>query len=154
MVIQNKVLRWFAQRVWRWQRSVTLGVRGVVIDAQGRVLLVRHGYVPGWHFPGGGVDPGEAIGAALARELLEEAGMTIEQPPQLFGLYTNFAAFPGDHIACLVVRSFRRGPSPKPSFEIREHGFFARDALPEGTTAATHRRLAEIFDAVEPSPLW
>ena len=37
---------------WRFARAMTLGVRAVVIDGQGRVFLVKHSYVSGWHLPG------------------------------------------------------------------------------------------------------
>ena len=40
---------------------LSLGVRLVVLDAEGRVFLVRHSYLPGSHLPGGAVDPGESF---------------------------------------------------------------------------------------------
>ncbi|MEM9842987.1 MAG: NUDIX domain-containing protein, partial [Pseudomonadota bacterium] len=37
---------------------MTLGVRAIVENAEGQVLLVRHTYTPGLYLPGGGVERG------------------------------------------------------------------------------------------------
>lgn len=131
------------QRYWRMTRAVTLGAQVMAIDQDRRVLLVRHGYRPGWHFPGGGVDRGESLVDAAVRELREETGVLAVEPPELFGIYTNFAAFPGDHVAVFHLARFERGPVPRPSAEIAEQGYFPIDALPAGTAPGTCARLAE-----------
>lgn len=139
-------------RVW-WTRAVTLGVRVVVLDEAGRVLLVRHSYTPGWYLPGGGVDRGETAEAAAVRETREEAGVLCGERPRLHGLFHN-ARLPRDHVACYVVRRFDLVPNAAADWEIAESGFFALDALPAGTTAATRRRLAEVADGAPPAPDW
>ena len=66
---------------WRFSRGATLGARAMVIDGQGRVFLVKHSYVAGWHLPGGGVETGETFLKALTRELAEEGNIAMTAPP-------------------------------------------------------------------------
>ncbi|MCA0399376.1 MAG: NUDIX domain-containing protein [Proteobacteria bacterium] len=133
---------------------MTLGVRAAVLDGEGRVFLVRHSYIPGWHLPGGGVERGQHLRAALEAELREEGNILLEGEPHLFAVYHNKIAAPRDHVALYVVRHFRQSAPRLRDREIVEAGFFSLGALPEGTTPATRRRLAEIMDGRTPDPCW
>lgn len=149
-----RVLRGVLRPWWRLTRGLTLGAQGVVIDENSRILLVRHGYRPGWFFPGGGVERSETLSSALKRELEEEAGVILTAPAALHGVFANNENFPGDHIAVFLVREWQRPNIPSPSMEIAEQDFFALDALPGDTSGGTRRRLAEIFDAAPVSETW
>jgi len=139
---------------WRMTRGLTLGAQGIVRDELGRVLLVRHGYRPGWHFPGGGVEWNETVLVALERELDEEVGVRITAPPRLHGIFANFGNFPGDHICVYEVASWQRPNPPGPTREIAEQDFFATDELPAETVAGARRRLAEIESGDTPDIIW
>jgi 8-oxo-dGTP pyrophosphatase MutT (NUDIX family) len=133
---------------------LTIGAQGCVLDAGNRVLLIRHTYRPGWHFPGGGVERAETIQSALRRELEEEAGILIEGRPELFGIYSHQREFPGDHIALFVIRSWRQPQIPAATREIAEQGFFEPGALPSGTHPATADRVREILHGRPPAEVW
>jgi ADP-ribose pyrophosphatase YjhB (NUDIX family) len=148
------VLRRVLHLYWRFARAMTLGVRALVIDDSGRIFLVRHSYVSGWHLPGGGVEAGETITQAIARELREEGNIDISEPPRLHGVFFNDRDSRRDHVALFVVRAFRQSAAPVPDHEIVAHGFFTVDALPNDTTAGTRSRIIEVLGGAPISERW
>lgn len=141
-----------ALHAWfRISRGLTLGVRAVVLDPEGRVLLVRHTYVAGWHLPGGGVETGETAQEALARELTEEAAISLSGPPTIHGILFNGHVSRRDHVVVFVVRAFSDGGPRRPDREIAEARFFPLAELPDGTTAGTRARLDEVVNG-RPAP--
>jgi 8-oxo-dGTP pyrophosphatase MutT (NUDIX family) len=151
--LKQAVLLWTLKRVHRWRRALTLGARVAVFDKDGRILLVRHTYSPGWIFPGGGVEFGETAVSAAAREIREEAGIIEREQPALFGFYSNHVSYPGDHLVFFTLRQYTR-EHWVPNSEIAAAEFFPVDQCPQGTTAGTLRRLAEISGVVQKSPEW
>ena len=137
-------------------RGMTLGVRGAAFDAQGRVCLVRHTYVAGWHLPGGGVEIGESSVDAMVREFREEAEIAVDAqtPLRLHGFFRSTAATGRDHIAVYVAPTFTLLGPKAPDREIAQSDFFALDALPKDTTRATHSRLDEIVHGLSPTATW
>src|SRR5437660_12448221 len=130
---------------WRFARGMTLGVRALVVDESGRIFLVKHSYVNGWHLPGGGVEPGETAIDALIRELAEEGNIEPTAPPLLHGIFFNERVSRRDHVAVFVVRDFRQTAPPVPGGEITAHGFFPIGGRPNATTAGTRPRLTRVL---------
>jgi TDG/mug DNA glycosylase family protein len=81
-------LRWFQDLAGRASGlPLRVGIRGLLFDEAGRVLLFRYGnvYSMWWITPGGGQDEGETDEQTLRRELREECGLTdIEIGPLLW----------------------------------------------------------------------
>ncbi len=150
--IIKPLLKFTLQPYFRLVRGVTLGARGVVLDGDNKVLLVRHTYYPGWMFPGGGVEHNQTLEAGLRKELDEEVGVSPRGRSELFGIYANFEHFKGDHVALFIVRKWDK--VERQCLEIAEHGFFDLDNLPQSTTPGTKRRLQEIFSHAEPNDQW
>jgi double-stranded uracil-DNA glycosylase len=139
-------LLWFRE-LRSWLRPVRReAVRGLVLDADGRVLLVRFQHpVTGavwWATTGGGVDPGESDEEALRRELLEEAGLVgfdvgpvVHRREAFFPwggrFYHQFERF---HL----VRIDRHEPAP------------TIDLAPEGVTEVRWWTLDELATPAEP----
>lgn len=139
---------------WRFARGMTLGVRGLVLDGDNRVFLVKHSYVSGWHLPGGGVEVGETLFDALARELMEEGRIELTGEPDLHGVFFNSYASRRDHVAVYVIRHFRQDQLPEPNREIAACGYFVAAALPPDTTEGTRLRIAEVLENREKTATW
>ena len=136
------------------RRAMTLGVRGIVRNQKGEVLLVRHTYVAGWHLPGGGVERNQSMAEAMHEELAEEVNITATGPIELFQIYRNPITSRFDHVALYVVPHWTGTGTSDRDWEIAETGFFALDALPEGTTKSTRQRLLEVSENKPVSQEW
>ena len=150
----NSILQRVLHAYFRLSRGLTVGVRGAVLDGEGRVFLIRHTYTDGWQLPGGGVETGETCLAALAKELREEACIELAGTPALQGIFFNDAVSRRDHVLVYVVRHFRVSGPKLPDREIAEAGFHPLQSLPEGVTRGTRDRLEEIATGRVPSILW
>lgn len=150
---RTRVVVWLMHRVFYLTRGMTVGVRAACFDAKGRVFLVRHTYVPGWYMPGGGMERGETALGALHKELREEGNLVVKGEPQLFHVYHNRNASKRDHVLFYRVEVEQTTPR-LPNMEIAESGFFSLDALPDGVTDATLRRLRELSGEAERSDYW
>ena len=148
-----RVLTRVAHFVYFFIKGMTIGVRAACFDDQGRIFLVRHSYIPGWHMPGGGVERRETVREALAKELREEGNLELTAPPRLVHVYFNRRTSKRDHV--VFFRCEVRQTTPRlRDHEIVEAGFFLLDALPVGTTSATYRRLKELAGEAEFDDVW
>jgi ADP-ribose pyrophosphatase YjhB (NUDIX family) len=149
----------FRQRAFhawfRFHRPMTLGVRAIVENARGEVMLVEHTYVEGWHLPGGGVETGETAETALRREIAEEAGLQACGRAQLIGIYANHANFPNDHVLLYRLRAADwLACAPDCEGEIAAWQWADPARPPDGTTPATRKRLEEFLGGLPPAPTW
>lgn len=102
---------------------------GVVATIEGRILLVRRNHDPAlgrWSFPSGYVDAGEAVEAAAAREVREEAGVEV-RIDRLLGVYSGL----GEDVIFVAYAGEVTGGEPVPGDEAFEVALFDPDELPE-----------------------
>lgn len=133
---------------------MTLGVRIALENSNGEFLLVRHTYVTGWHFPGGGVERGETFKETVFKEMNEETGISLSGDPKLKAIYFNRHASPRDHVALYHLVEDHDISDFKPNREIAELGFFPEGKLPEGVTSGTRRRIGELNGGLPFSDEW
>lgn len=92
-----------------WPGEVRPGVAAVVLDATGKVLLVRRADNGLWGLPSGHVEPGETVAEAVVREVREETGLSVEVR-RLCGIYsdpvTQVFAYPDGRVTHFITASF------------------------------------------------
>ncbi len=136
-------VRRFVLRVTGWR---TRGVRVMVFDRDGQVLLIRHGYADreAWWLPGGALGRREAPATAARREVREEVGCALVRLEDA-GVFVSTAE--GWRDTVYLFRADTDDVSRVDGREVVEARFFALDALPPTTTPATLRRIAELGGA-------
>ncbi len=92
-------------------------VAGALVDAHGRVLIAERprgkSFAGRWEFPGGKLNPGEGARAALARELAEELGISVEHAEPLLAVTHRYpGARASVRIDCWRVDAWHGTPAP------------------------------------------
>lgn len=114
---------------WFVRRPRTFGAHALALTPEGKVILVRLRYAPGWRLPGGGRGKTEDPREAVLRELREEIGMTAHGDVQLAAELEERPDFKRDLASLLVVRDVRYRPR-RWSWEIEAIAEVPLDALP------------------------
>lgn len=135
-------------------RPLTMGVRAAIRMQDGKVVLVRHTYTPGWHFPGGGLETNEIARDALCREVEQEVGIQLTAEPTLFGVYFNRGVSKRDHVLLFECAYGGELPAKSPSYEIAEIAAFDPDSLPADIDPGTAQRTREILLEAPVRPEW
>ena len=132
----------FQRLVWRVLRPRTRGVKVMLFNEAGALLLVRHSYGRTDHhmLPGGGIRPFETPEAGAAREVREELGCLLED---LALVSVHSATSEGKRDTVHLFRARAAGEIAIDGVEIVEALYFALDALPPTVSPATRRRIAE-----------
>lgn len=127
---------------WRLTKPCTIGVRGLVWNDAGELLMVRHSYDGrGWFLPGGGHRGGESPDETLVREMREETGLEVAVTG-LVGVYFYTGQFKRDHIYVFECRTVG-GAFRRVGGEIADIDWFQTDAMPANSMFGMDRILVD-----------
>ena len=137
-------------RLLRWK---TQGVKVMLFNPQGELLLIRNSYGRSHLFvlPGGGIRPFETPAAAAVREVREEVGIAAER---LTPLSTHYSEAEGKRDIVYLFAAFTAASPRADGVEVEEARFFPLDALPATVSDATLRRIAEYQGERSPATAW
>lgn len=130
------------KRAWRVLRPRTTGVKVMLFNAAGELVLVRNSYGRSDLFvlPGGGVRPFESPSRAAIREIREELGVEIET---MVPVSRHTSSAEGKRDTIHLFRAFVDGQLEPDPIELEQACFVAVGELPSTTSPATRRRVEE-----------
>lgn len=139
--------------IWRTLKPRTRGVKVMLFDAHGRLLLMRNSYGDTrlWVLPGGGVNLFESTEGAARREVREELSCAIRD---LTFVATHYSEREGKRDSVWLYEAVTDEPITPDPKEVAEAAFFALDQLPDAVSPATARRIAERQGQRERSDAW
>jgi 8-oxo-dGTP diphosphatase len=130
-----------------------VGVGGVVIHRD-RVLLIRRGTEPlkgEWSIPGGMLELGEELGAAVQRELKEETGVDVEPLERIlvFDRIMRDGERVKYHYVIVDYLCSRKGGRLRPASDVVDARWVRREDLPEyHLTEMATQVIHEAFEAM------
>ncbi len=123
--------------------TIRVAVDLIIEVADGAIVLIGRRNPPhGWALPGGFVEYGETLEAAVVREAREETSLDVELVRQ-FHTYSDPARDPRGHTISTVFVGRGRG-TPRARDDARDIGTFRRDTLPR-PLAFDHERILEDY---------
>lgn len=130
------------KQLWRLLGPRTRGVKLMLFNPAGELLLIRNSYGRSDLFvlPGGGVRPWEAPERAARREAREELGCDVEG---LAEVSTHYSSAEGKRDTIILFEGRVGKPVVSDGFEVEEARLFGLDALPPNISPATLRRIEE-----------
>lgn len=135
-------LHYLLRATWFVRRPKTYGAHAVALTPDGKIVLVRLRYAPGWRLPGGGRAAHEAPIDAALRELREEIGMVAHGEAKTAHELEELVHFKRDTAALVVVRDVRY--RPRWSLEVEQVREADPDALPAETSENTRRWIGQV----------
>ena len=141
------------KRLWKWLRPRTRGVKVMLFNPAGEILLIRNSYGASQQFvlPGGGVRPWERPERAAVREVREELGL---EARSLALVSTHFSRAEGKRDTIHLFRGEASGKPVTDDWEVAEARFFAPHALPPNISPASRRRIDESLGKREAETSW
>ena len=118
----------------------SVSVAGIVINEDGRVLVVQRRDNAHWEPPGGVLELGETFEQGVAREVVEETGIEVEVD-RLTGAYKNLTR----GIVALVFRCHPVAGSPQETDESQRVRWFTLDQVREHMAPAYAVRVEDAF---------
>jgi 8-oxo-dGTP pyrophosphatase MutT (NUDIX family) len=128
---------------WFIRRPRTFGAHAIALTPEGRLVLVKLWYAPGWRLPGGGRDAAEPAMDAALRELREEIGMISHGSVQPVGELEERADFRRDLASLVIVRDVEYRPK-RWSWEVESVRDVALTELPSDLSPQTRRWLRTV----------
>lgn len=120
---------------WFIRRPRTFGAHALAFTPEGKVILVRLRYAPGWRLPGGGRSEDEDPRDAVLRELREEIGMTSHGSVRRACDLEEMTDFKRDLASLLIVEDILYRPTW--SWEVERILEVPIDDLPPGLAPIT-----------------
>ncbi len=131
---------------------IGVGVGAIIVDDQGRVFLARRGPEAKnerglWEFPGGSVEFGETLAAALRREMREEYGIEIKVG-ELLDVVDHILPEEGQHwVSPTFICTIEAGePAIREPRKCSEIGWFCPQEAPEDLTVITRENLRHYLE--------